>query len=681
MSFASPEKLSWLLVAVPIIAFYILKPRLRRRPISTLLFWDQVFEQKRQRSLWQTLRHWVSLLLQLALVGLLGFALADPLWNSQQDTGQDLILVVDQSASMQTVDPQSGQTRLQMAIDRATDIAGTLRSGDNLALVTAGNSVRVVVGMSDFAPTVQEALTTIEPTDGPTAIGAAISAARRLAGDDRKRRIVVFSDGGVEDRDALQADVSPIGAPADARSAPDQGNLSDASRRLTGDDVRWIQVGRSRDNVAITTFQVRRSTVDPIGYCLLVEVQNFSDRAIQTRLTLKLDGTLVDVIPLKLQPDGSFRKQIDGTSRAGGVLTGELDVEDALAVDNLTRAILPERPEIPVLLVSGQNSESYYLRRVLESIPLVRLIDSQSGSAEDSARLTVFAGVVPEVIPDGPVLLVDVPAPGPRIGEAGSAAWELGEAIENPIIAKQEKESPLLRHVQLQNVILAGGRDLEVNPELGPNTTLLETASGARVCVAVERSKGRMLLLASALDSSDLPLRIAFPVLMTNALNWFSRETGEIRPALSTGRAAEVPFDLATADVSPETSSGTATLVSPSGITSLVTIEKGRAKVGPLPSVGLYRLTGGQVSQGGRDEDAGLDVPNSERDSTAAAAETVFAVNLCNSNESDLRLPDLPEAKTGELPPAARSPWFYLILAACGLVLIEWAMFQRRVVA
>ena len=37
--------------------FYILKIRLRRVPVSTLLFWEQIFEEKKPRSLWQRLRH------------------------------------------------------------------------------------------------------------------------------------------------------------------------------------------------------------------------------------------------------------------------------------------------------------------------------------------------------------------------------------------------------------------------------------------------------------------------------------------------------------------------------------------------------------------------------------------------------------------------------------------------
>ena len=163
------------------------------------MFWDQVFEEKRQRSLWQNLRHWLSLLLQLIFVGLLGFALADPLWRAQSDAGQQLILIVDNSASMQCVDPDTGVSRLQEAIEEASQVAAGLRQGDQIALMTAGNSVRVIVGMTDFGPAIEDGLATIQPTDGPTRIEEAIEAARRLANDSERRRVVVLSDACVDE--------------------------------------------------------------------------------------------------------------------------------------------------------------------------------------------------------------------------------------------------------------------------------------------------------------------------------------------------------------------------------------------------------------------------------------------------------------------------------------------------
>ncbi|MEZ6046867.1 MAG: BatA domain-containing protein [Planctomycetaceae bacterium] len=55
----------WFLLAIPIVIFYLLKIRLRRVPVSTTMFWNQIYEEKKPRSIWQQLRHLLSLLLQL----------------------------------------------------------------------------------------------------------------------------------------------------------------------------------------------------------------------------------------------------------------------------------------------------------------------------------------------------------------------------------------------------------------------------------------------------------------------------------------------------------------------------------------------------------------------------------------------------------------------------------------
>ena len=702
MSFLSPERFLWLLAALPIIAFYILKTRLRRREVSTLLFWDQLFDEKRQRSLWQNLRHWISLLLQLAFVGLLTFALVDPLWNADDDSGQEMILVLDNSASMQAIDPESGRTRFEIAVQEATKVAGGLRPGDKLALVTAGNTVRVVVGMSDFAPTVQESLQTLTTTDGPTRINEAIDAARRLASDDDRRRVLIFSDVGVTQRDAIK---------------PEK-------------DIRWIPVGTSGDkpqnNVAVTVFQVRRSTVDPIGYSLLVRIENFSDESATGRLKLTLADSLVDVIPYTIEPYQRWQKTIEATSQSGGILLGSIDSDDALAVDNTARAILPSRPTIPVRLNSDdtdedESTQSYYLTRVLQSIPLIKIIGSEQDQdqeadspEEDSGTvLNVYAGSVPESLPDGPILFVDVRSDGPSIDADGkkAPAWTIGKGVDDPIIAKQDKTSPLLRHVQLQNVIMAGGRDIEINSAVGEAKTLLETADGQKVLVAVERPEGRLLILAADLDGSDLPLRIAFPVMMTNATNWFFRETGQMNPSLFTGQIAEVPWDVAALefsnsvngsakdDLDDDISSGEdslqndslqkdpaqeiAMLVRPDGTRQSLTVDDDLAAIGPLRNVGVYGIfQPSKLSE--------YDATQQESESEAAVSPEslvpiadgeMIAVNLCDANESDLRIPKLSQEQRSTPPPAGVLPWFILTLLGIGLVATEWALFNRRVVA
>ena len=104
MNLANPLALAWAGLLIPVVVFYILKIRLRRVPVSTVIFWRQIFEEKKPRSLWQRLRHLLSLLVQLALLLLLIFALAQPFFAWEANEARRIVLVIDNSASINATD-------------------------------------------------------------------------------------------------------------------------------------------------------------------------------------------------------------------------------------------------------------------------------------------------------------------------------------------------------------------------------------------------------------------------------------------------------------------------------------------------------------------------------------------------------------------------------------------------
>lgn len=608
----------WAAIAIPIIMFYVLRSRLRKQSVSTLLFWDELFDQKRQRSWWQRLRHLLSLLVQLAFLGLVVFALLDPLWSGQKQAARQIVLVVDNSASMSaSVSGEKVETsRYTGAISAAQDVVREMRDGDEIALVTAGGTVRVVVGMTDFGPAVRDALPMIQPTDGPTRIPEAVEAARRMTRSPERREIVVISDGGFDDFDAI----------------------------TTADDVRFVLIGMPADNVAITRMSVRRSLVDPIGYAAMVEVTSFAEDASQFRLNVELGDDLVDVIPIQLTPGEVWKRTIVGASADGGVLTADIDVDDALAIDNVARAILPERSKIPVTLVTREPS--LYLESVLGAIALVELnVTDQVPDASPVSGFTVLHRSESEKIPTGAVLVVD-----PR---SDTQAFTLGSLIDAPIVATQDTTSPLMPHVRLQNVILPGARGLTI---VEGGTPLLVDASGQTLMASKVAGDDRMVVLTANLDDGDLPLRIAFPVLMTNAVNWFLSRSGEIEASLRTGELAKVELP------SPGEDDAAWTWVGPDGDVHVTTTEDESALlqsalVGPVDRVGMVTL---------------------ER-----SGETVktMAVNLCDASESDLRSRgEFAASETSVARSGLRSIWFYLTCLALGLIVGEWFLYQRRIV-
>ena len=359
MSLALPSALAFALIALPIIVFYILKVRLRQVPVSTNMFWKQIFDEKPPRSIWQKFRHLLSLLAQLLLLALMVFALADPYFSWQALKARRIVLVVDNSASMKATD--ISPTRFDAAIDRAIELTDGLRFRDEMAIVLAGSRPDVVLGMSGHVPTLKEAIRSIEVSDNPTQLDSAIDLGKQLIGDHPNGEVVVLTDGCANITLPLGGSAKPGRAPIETPSedtSPETENeiaktnaelsevlppRSQNSRPSQGEgdkleddiEVSWQVFATPASNVGITQFQVRRSLIDMLGYEVLASVKNASDQPINCRLEISLAGSTVDVLPLELKPGELWSRSLEKTSRGGGILAATLtDIRDAGAEED-----------------------------------------------------------------------------------------------------------------------------------------------------------------------------------------------------------------------------------------------------------------------------------------------------------------------------------------------------------
>ncbi len=693
MSLASPLALLWLAALIPVVVFYILKIRLRRVPVSTILFWRQIYDEHQPRSIWQRMRHWLSLLAQIVLILLLVLALADPFFAWETRQLRRIVVIVDNSASMNATDVSP--SRLAAGKDEALRVIRGMRFRDELAVVTAGGAPRVVCGFSSHGRTLAHAVDDVVSTDNPTRVTEAVELARRLLGerqDEHQREIVVLTD--VAEPSWRAGGVSP---PVEMSDDHPTGGLTPPARLVTR------HFGTNAGNVGITQFQTRRSLIDPLGYEILAEVTNASDEPVECRLEMDLNNEVVDVVPLKLAPGQRWSQSFEKTSAAGGHLMAKLDRADTLAVDNRAWAVLPKREMIPVTLVTEGN---LFLQKVLESNPLVELqritlpgrkpssepegvsprttIDLTSPGAnalrlaKNTQGITVLHRQVPEVLPNGAVLVID-----PR---ESCDAWQIGDTLQNPVVHQQDKDSPLLSHVRLDNVVMPEARQLKFTSDEGVKV-LARSLAGDPLLATIERPGQKVLLLTVNLDEGDLPLRTAFPILMMNALNWCTENRGELRESLPTGAITEVdiaalppvgqafqpdpngPKDLELNQATRPTSVAGTTgqpgkadlrLVAPDGRRSALPIQSERLSLGPFDQCGVWRVVAGEV------------------DTTLLE----LACNLADRNESDVRVSKTNEAMELSTVSASllgnRPVWFWLIALAWLLMAIEWAAYQRR---
>src|SRR5207248_7047847 len=114
--------------------------------------------------------------------------------------------------------------------------------------------------------------------------------------------------------------------------------------------------------------------------------------------------------------------------------------------------------------------------------------------------------------------------------------WKVGEVLQSPIVTLQDRDSPLMAHVRLDNVILPEARKLMF---VAKPQVLAGAVTGDPLFALIDRPEGKVVVLTVNLDLGDLPFRTAFPILAMNTLGFFTG-SGELRESLPTGATAEV---------------------------------------------------------------------------------------------------------------------------------------------
>ena len=619
MTFVYPLAWFLLLLAIPIVLFYILKIRLRQEVVSTTIFWQQVFEERRSRSLWRRFRHLLSLLLCLILLaGLIGSAL-EPIPETQKKSAR-CVIVVDNSASMNAHD--AGQrTRLDLAKKELQTLLATTDVARQTAILTSGGHPQIAVGFTDHLGTLRRGVESIRPTDHPTALVEAIELALQLTSAEEDSSILVLTDGNTPD-------LTPF------ESLP---------------NIRFFPVGEPIDNMGITRFQPRRSLGDAVGYEVLVETVHHGTEPVSARLEVELEDRIVDVIPLTLEPGEPRTTIVRDVTSDGGLLRASLKttggVADALPTDDRAIAFLPA---LPTQQIDLYGEEHFFLRMVLQSQPNVNLhFPNEIPQSVPADTILIVHRSIPDTIPAGNVLIID-----PR---NSCDLFEVGDPLDMPIVAKVSP-SPLMKFVNLLNLTIPGARTIVPKEGLDHLENLAETPEEKPIYIYGASPKQNVLVLSADLDRSDLPLRTAFPILISQALVHFRGSGGELEKAYSTRE----PVRVSLASLSMRSDWERLLLRSPSGVEQYFPVKSGIVSLGMLPECGVWELC----------------EPNNE------APLLRIACNLTNSESSNLRFaqetfytqtPDTTALRSG-----IRPIWFWLALSALLLTVMEWLLYQRR---
>jgi hypothetical protein len=599
---------------------YLLKLRREERRVSSTFLWQRVVRDVEANAPWQKLRRNILLLLQLLLLLLLALALARPFFLTAGIAGRNLIVIVDRSASMGATDVQP--TRLEAAKQQAITLIDQLPDGGRATIIAAGGLIEVPVAASTDRRQLRDAIGSIAPrTGGGSDISQALTLAQALAAREAESEIAIVSDGNVK-------------FPADIKMPA---------------TVRYFPIGRSGANVGVSAMALQPSAA---GQTLFAQATNYGPDQATRRMDIYLDDQLFNAYNLTIDPGREQSVVVDvpaSARKAEARLVGTTGA-DALPTDDRGWAVSSIGEGTTVRIVGPGNRFLETALGLLPGIKTTLVPTSTSTFTETTAQVpvTILDGVVPATLPPGNLFFI---AP-PRSTEFFSVTGQ----VDFPALRPAPGDEPLLRNIKLSDVSVLKANKLVP----GSWARVAVDGDGGPMLVAGEKDGRRVVVLAFDLHDSDLPLQVAFPLLLSNIVGYLAPGSGADAAQLAPDQPLAIPVDQTITQVR---------VTRPDGQQAQLEIKNGQAIDADTGALGIYVVEQFQGSK--------------------LVARQRYAVNLFAPDESkiapqaDLRIQQvsgLQQATTNERV-GREEFWRWLAALALIVLIVEWLVYQRNGIA
>ncbi len=653
MSFLAPWGLLLGLLAIPIVLLYMLRLRRKDTPVSSTLLWQMLLRDRQANAPWQRLKRSLLLLLQLLILAALVLAFARPVQRVRSVAAGSQVILLDASASMSAVDVSP--TRFEAAKAIVRGLIQALPSNAQMTLILASQQPAVLASAEHDRTTLLKALDAAHPSQGEADWQTAFSVASGAAGKSNSAEaaaIIIISDGGLP----------PDGLPP-----------------LPG-EVRYIPVGSSLDNLAISALALRSANNHDE---LFASVTNYSSVPREVVLSFFIAG-------MTTGQDTLFKAQTIRIPASGQTSVTETDLPtpaqsntnslvylaklsrsdgssqplDALPLDDTAFAVSQPPARRRALLVTREN---LFLAQALNSIQGLAAYQAIAqpaldGSGESTVQLPsdafdlyVLDGLLPTAagssipaLPSGNLLLVNPPL-NPLFSVTG-----VFTQTQNAMVT----ESPLTQYLDWSRVQVKQARHVD----LPAWAQVLVRVDGGALVFTGETQGRRVAVLTFDLHDSDLPLQIAFPILISNLVNYLIPPQAFDAPeGLQPGQSLVIRTEAGVNQVAVAAPDNTVTLLTPgeNGVTF-----SGSGELG-VYAVSFIKPSSGTANQ---------PIPNA----------AFFAVNLFSPSESDIQpRPGLHigrsevtaavEEKLGQ-----RDLWPWLALVGLAVLMLEWWVYFRR---
>lgn len=520
MSLLTPLALLGLLTVPAILLLHLLLNRRERLDIPSLRIWRGL-EQKRQGSRPRHIPFSLMLILQLLIAIALTLGLARPALSFLLARPRQVIFILDVTTSMTAEDASATAVegparRFDAARKFIQAQLQAMRDQDTFAVVSLEPQPQIL--LSGDGPQKAQALLALDSfAPGATGVdlAAALTLANGLVDDSANRRpeIIVLTDGAFN---VPSEPLPPMLAPVTWQMIPGL-NAGGSNQALLNLSSRLLPDGRHR---------------------LFARIVNYGDTPVERTLQISVDQRLFDEVTVALAPQEEADRVWTLPERAETV-TAEIVEPDLLPLDNRAELLLTGPARYRVLLLSntprpindpGADPRDTVLARALRAQAGVELtVDDPAAFRQELTEfdLIVFEGLSADLTtwPRGNLLVVNPPLGHPLL-MAEHFARNLRPATPEP------DGSALLAGVDLSGVYFNRVPELTL-PEWaevdlrGIPLTASQTrstiggAAGAGHPLIFQGTTGpsRLVVWAFDLAASNLPARLALPILTANTIS------------------------------------------------------------------------------------------------------------------------------------------------------------------
>lgn len=464
MGFTNLWPLFLLLTIPPVIMLYILKRKYKEEVISSSLLWKEVYKNTRASTPWEKFKKNIMLLLQIIIILSVILALMSPFINIGGKTYKNVIIVVDNTASMNTMYDDK-LSRLEKGKLLAKEYLNSTREGTKAYIISYDGNSNLLLNGEFNKFNSESIINNISKSYNTGDISDVLSFVKAIGdGIGEEYEALIFTDK--------------------------QTSISDINGKL-------VYLGNSGLNASIDN--ISHKVVDG-KIKVIANVTNNGDKEYEGDFSLYNGDKLLEVNKINLGVSESKTLSFELDSLSDDYLKGELSRKDILMEDNTYYHVINENKVKKVLLVTDENVFLEKAFGIIENTEVYKTSDPNNITENDEYDLYVFDNKMPEVIPKGGNILFINPSSNEFFNVLNGGEMGQAKAIKGAVSSYLENTQFTLSEYKIIET-----------PYYGTNILTIDDNS---IGFKGEVNDRKIAALSFDLHSTDFALKKEFPILI-----------------------------------------------------------------------------------------------------------------------------------------------------------------------